>query len=393
MLVLSLVGCAGESGPGLVVLDSAGVEIVEVNAAEWPAGDGWSIDAEPMLRLGVASGDPAQEFNRIRGAVRFSDGGLAVADGGSQEIRYFEADGTFALTTGGPGEGPGEFEFLWYVTRAGRDTVVAWDIRSRRLSLFARDGSLVGEVVADGFLRANDFVGRFADGTYLFSGAIGQTGEATGVRRSTAYYITMGANGVAADTVAIKPHSESYYFRQDRGMLVSLTGLPFGRTSFAVVADSAFYVASSDRFEIDRKASDGRLLRRIRYPPGDRPLTDEDAESLAGLVLARTDLTAGGRPNIEMLFREVPLPPRQPAFSAFVADLAGNLWVADWISELAPPSDADRDWYVFAPDGRLLGNLPIPSALTVHEIGGNYVLGTVADELGVERVELYALRK
>jgi len=40
--------------------------------------------------------------------ARLADGGVAVADGGSQEVRFFDADGDFVRSVAGPGGGPGE---------------------------------------------------------------------------------------------------------------------------------------------------------------------------------------------------------------------------------------------------------------------------------------------
>jgi hypothetical protein len=42
--------------------------------------------------------------------VRLEDGRIAVLNGGTQEIRFYDATGTYLRSVGGEGEGPGEFE-------------------------------------------------------------------------------------------------------------------------------------------------------------------------------------------------------------------------------------------------------------------------------------------
>jgi hypothetical protein len=49
-------------------------------------------------------------------------------------------------------------------------------------------------------------------------------------------------------------------------------------------------------------------------------------------------------------------------------------------------------WKVFEPEGTLLGTVEVP-AVAVHQIGPDFVLAVGADELGVERVQLYGLER
>lgn len=48
-------------------------------------------------------------------------------------------------------------------------------------------------------------------------------------------------------------------------------------------------------------------------------------------------------------------------------------------------------WTVFDPGGRIQGLVETPPGLDVLEIGADYVLGRVTDELGVEYVHVWAL--
>jgi hypothetical protein len=48
---------------------------------------------------------------------------------------------------------------------------------------------------------------------------------------------------------------------------------------------------------------------------------------------------------------------------------------------------------VFDPDGRMLGQVVLPSGLDVKQIGDDFVLAVWRDEYEVEHVRMYELRK
>lgn len=110
LLCALVAGCASEesSGDGLIRRDSAGVEIVEQSA---PLRDslGWTVDPEPAVRIGARLRGADDMLFRVRGAARLSDRRIVVANGGTQEIRFYAADGRLERSAGGEGEGPGEF--------------------------------------------------------------------------------------------------------------------------------------------------------------------------------------------------------------------------------------------------------------------------------------------
>ncbi|MEX0892436.1 MAG: hypothetical protein WEB88_09730, partial [Gemmatimonadota bacterium] len=115
--ILTLTACgAGESASSAAQVsryDSAGIHIVETAAPAWnEPGQGWRLSAEATLQIGVVSGDPEYQFDRIMGTVRFDDGTIAVGTMGSGSIRYYDAEGNFLREAGRPGEGPGEFRQL-----------------------------------------------------------------------------------------------------------------------------------------------------------------------------------------------------------------------------------------------------------------------------------------
>ena len=71
-----------------------------------------------------------------------------------------------------------------------------------------------------------------------------------------------------------------------------------------------------------------------------------------------------------------------------LVDAEGNVWTRHFSI-----GDRQSEWTIFDPTGRWLGVLALPPGLNVKEIGSDYVLGVVVDDLDVEYVRLYALAK
>src|SRR5687767_10774943 len=72
----------------------------------------WTVDAQPVVRIGEVEAAPVYMFSGITGAVRLSDGRIVVADSGASNLRVYDARGRHVSTLGGPGSGPGEFQRL-----------------------------------------------------------------------------------------------------------------------------------------------------------------------------------------------------------------------------------------------------------------------------------------
>jgi hypothetical protein len=115
--------------------------VVSLHAPEW------NLPAEPSFQVG-ADGGEAYQLDRVRGALRLSNGNIAVLDGGSSELRVFDRDGKHVSTLARKGSGPGELQMPWTMYRRG-DTIFVVDVRHQHLTLFGPDGELIGTRPAD----------------------------------------------------------------------------------------------------------------------------------------------------------------------------------------------------------------------------------------------------
>ena len=85
----------------------------------------------------------------------------------------------------------------------------------------------------------------------------------------------------------------------------------------------------------------------------------------------------------------MPLVESYPAFMGIMSDLAGHLWVREYLGS----AEGGLVWTVFDPEGRVQGLMETPPGLRVFEIGADYILGIVYDDLGVEYVQLWPLSR
>ena len=65
------------------------------------------------------------------------DGGIVVADVHESALVYFDERGGLRTVAGGPGEGPGEFELLFWLGECAPDSIYAYDAGLGRASVFS----------------------------------------------------------------------------------------------------------------------------------------------------------------------------------------------------------------------------------------------------------------
>jgi hypothetical protein len=370
--------------------DSAGIEIVEVAADAWGDGEGWRVGSEPLLVIGQGT-RPDQELYRVRGAVRLSDGRVAVANAGTQEIRFFGPDGAFLYAAGGEGEGPGEFQSLFGLGRRG-DTLVAHDYMARRLTSFDAGGDMLGTTAVsyEGLPFMRLFPTRF--------GAVGlQLGRTQGLPeeyeyvRRLALYHRFDRDGGHLGPIDELAGMEMLYRGRNEGNVtyVMSTSPLIAHQQHETVVGERLVAGITDRFEIRIYAPDGALERLIRAPSRERGVTPEEWDRAMEEELQEREDTPEARSAVAELAELAPPPEVRPVFGRFVADREGYVWVAPYRPETGPTVS----WLVVDLEGPILGTVDLPRGFTPTEIGSDYVLGTVRDEMDVETVRLFALTR
>ena len=388
ILLCAVTGCGVDRTPAHSTLrDSAGVMIVETTEEDWPDGDSWQIDPQPVVTIGEAEG--ASEYNlfRVRGALRLDDGTIVVADAGNARIRFFNQDGHHIRSVGQRGEGPGDYQGIGLLGRCGRDSLVVWDAPRRRGTVLGSDGGF-GRVfsipsLGVGFVFIFD---SWDDGSLLGVAVKGIMADSaqTGIQRVNALYFRFGLAG-QVDSIGRFFDGESFVSSRYGLDVISM---PFGFRAVRAAHGTDLYYGNSKTYEIRILSTEGDLKRVIRLMKPLRPLSDEQIDRYVERQLAsETDPDRIRR--MRALYEEVPFHDVLPAYGNLEVDTEGNLWVADY----ALAGESVTSWRVFDKEGTMLGKIDAPSELTIFEIGADYILGKSVDSLGIERVVLLRLRK
>ncbi len=381
------VACQGATPPAGTTRDSAGIRIVETPSAARATAPLWRLTDPPLLEVGAVAGAPAYQFHGIEGTVRLPDGRVVVADAGSSEIRFFDADGRHLASHGRQGEAPGEYRRISALGRGPGDSLWVYDFGLRRFTVLTAAGEAVHTVSVGSVLSAVNGVGRLADGDFIVreEWSSGPRGEAsTGLVRYPAAVARLTHHGTALDTVALSLGREIVIMSEDgRGVMSAPL---FARHAVAAVHGNHVFVGDQTTFEVRRYGAGGALETIFRLTGLDLALGSDD-------VRRATDSLLGGaearlRPALRAHYTALPTPPTRPAYGPLLMSDGGDLWVG--------ASDAigtPRSWTVFDAAGTLRAIVQLPDRFRPYDIAGDLVTGTWQDELGVEYVRVYRIER
>jgi len=389
-------GGGGNTSYEPVVRDSAGVRIVENSGPAWAEGAGWRLSAEPVLTIGAAEAEPEYQMFGVRGISRLSDGRIVLPNSGTQEIRWYGSDGTHLVSAGGQGEGPGEFTGLEWLGVLAGDSVVAYDARQRRLSLFDPHGVFVRSSLIEidrwAAMQYPVFSAVLSDGSLLATGRlIDQQNMAEGPMLVPMAIYRYSQEGQGIDSLFDVPGWEALVVirRSDQVISMAVSGRPFGRSTRIGGANDRIYIGTPSTFEIRAHGLDGALLSIVRVLRPLDPLTagEIDAYKEQQLELVESDEALQTR---RRELDAIDYPDTKPAFGGVLTEDADrNLWVQGFT---ATGYEALR-WTVFDREHRMLGTVETPPRFAVSWIGDDLVLGVWRDEFDVEYVQGYALIK
>lgn len=388
LLCLFLAACGQpEQPPTYTVRDSAGIQIVENSAPLWGPGEGWRISEEPLLTIGVATGDEEYELYNVAATHRLSTGEIAVACAGSYEVRFYDSAGTYIRSVGREGGGPEEYNLMWDMWRLGSDSLAVFDYRNTRITVLGIRGELGRTYVpAHPPGRAGTFpMGPFSDGSFLGrSHIVAVEPQMEGIHREDVLMVRWSPEGDLLDEQIFRPGWEQFYRPLDGQMITAQP--PFGRQFGLATSPSRWYYGSTDHFEIEEYSPNGGLLRIIRREFENRPVTPEIRAEW--LRLARERFSRFPAPVLEWRLTQ-PFPETLPAYgSDWVVDDEGNLWVPEY-----PLPGEPTTWATFDPEGRFLGTVRAPGGGEIDQIGADFLLGVWVDEADVEQVRMYRLLK
>lgn len=398
-LSIAASGCgnAGGSGAGVVVRDSSGIEIVDNHGPIWVEGDQWRISEDPIATIG--SDDASEDYSlfRVRSAARLPNGDIVIANSGSHQLKFYGSDGRFIRAVGREGGGPGEFRRMWRVWVAG-DSIFASDFTLGRVTSYSIAGEFGQTMTLEQTPSSigTTAVGAFSDGSMLgFEFHI----DRSAVRQEGMHYASRdflfrrySRNGSISDSLGVFHSGESVQEMTtitnpttgETGHGMVSASAPFGHIGTTTAHGDFLYHGTGRSYEVQVFTSAGTLARLIRRLIPNPAVTDQDVEQF------RKDWLEGTNDWMHRVLPDLEIPETKPAYGTLKVDALGNLWVAEY------SIGRERNtglWTVFDPDGRMLGEVRIPPAGSVLDIGDDFLLGVWRTDLDVEQVRLYGLTK
>lgn len=398
LLVAILGACAADATTrNAVVRDSAGIAIVEIHAS-LPDEGALQLGAEPLVDIGVVDGAPEYQFYRVVGAGRLSDGRIAVLNAGTQQVRFYDADGRYLSASGGQGGGPGELRYPAHLQIATGDSIIVWEGPLGPRSVFDAAGAYVDRLTLDRAMIMAGLATHFSEGFTPLDGesvlltAYERQREDFTLRddlfRPVLGYLRVSFDGTRIDTLGWYGGIPQKYVDVGGSRRPVTMMLGYHAQVAAGGRPLRIYTGDTERFDIRVFDDDARLLRIIRRTAPPPPIDPQHVELVRRERLEWAEQRSG-REEMERMLAVSPVAPHYPAFSGLRTDVHGRLWV----EEYAPPGSDTTRLTAFDDDGREAGTIALPPSFRPLEIGDDYILGVFTDDLDVEHIRMYPLTR
>ncbi len=399
VIALTLASCTGDAGSGTLATraDSAGVEVITNTGPAWGEGAAWQIDAEPLLQIGHREdADPHYNLLGVRSALLLPDGGILVIVGGANEVRRFDAAGTWVQTMGRGGEGPGEFRRAQGLWVAGDTTFVA-DVQLNRVTGFGPDGAVVGTwpfpTLASG--QGVTPLARTTNGEWLGSvRALPNPGElptSGAVRFPMIWYRVAPGLASVSDSLAALPGQEQLIniSTDAAGQIAEMRimSLPISRASFGTSDGRSLLVGDNAAPELRRYDPVSGLQSIIRWTPPAVPIDAALLDRMKEAELREWEGNTAAQEGVARTYEEAPATGTVPYFGSVMMDTEGALWVEDYPLF---PRDSIR-YQVLQPGGQLLGRITLPPRHSVRHITRDRILAVWRDDDDLEYLRVYRL--
>ena len=223
-------------------------------------------------------------------------------------------------------------------------------------------------------------VGVLRDGSIL-------AGPPLGFERGDSVVVELrDATGAFVSSLGRHPGLERHLDAETRTIYRAI----FGRSLIMEPWGNRIVVSPTDRYEIKVFAQDGSLAQIVHR---DHQLRTPSAAHVEGFIEARVSrlVDQEARERRRRGYEPVPVSQYLPPFGTVMADELDYLWV----EEFEPPGEEQEGvlWSVFDPDGQILGFVETPEELEVYEIGEDYILGRILDELELEYIQVWPLER
>jgi hypothetical protein len=378
--------------------DSSGVHTVHSRHPRWEEAGFWTVAREPSVSVGGLNGPIEEILEEVSAARRQRDGDLVVADRQGRAVRVYDGQGSFVKSLGRPGAGPGEFQSPAEVVLAPGDSILVWDEQLFRLSLFDEGGKPLGDRTLDMGVVARKVdpplypgvVRPLPEGGFLVRlvDKGGGKGTVAGLSRRRSGALWVAEDQTSVKTIALFPGEEVVGVEAPWGFLDLEPPLAKRSPMAWSLHSRRICIGTQEGFAIDCYEENGER-NRISWDYDPPPVTRGEVEGWRTETTRLLDPKVGPE-ELKRMLDGVLLPERRPPHGPIYFDAGGNLWVEAGLRESR--EGIHLECLVFDPDGAWLGIVSLPP-LRILEIGSDYVLGVYQDDLEVQYLHLYELRK
>lgn len=360
----------------------------------------WSLSSTPSIRIGTLDGPPEYQFDRVAYAGHLSDGRYIIVDGGSLDVRWFAADGSFQARAGGRGEGPGEFRRVAAAAISAGDSTVLFDPSNGRMSWFGPDAALGRSLQIEllgtvGLFPLSDQRLLITDERPTFN--LG--GAEYNQTRDSLLLIVEPGRMQPLDTLLVLAGQQAATWVQYDGSKPTAThqfALPFGELTLAAALGGHIAVVPAGERDLRVLSDSGvpvQVVRRtdLKSPAVSGTLRDRYVANETELARAEGRSEVLSRTGAEDLLAMVRESSSVPSFDRMLTDhMADRVWLRDYVY----PWDEglDQRWTIHDSTGQVIAQVTTPSGLNVTQVGPTGVVGVERSELGVESVVAYAFR-
>lgn len=329
-----------------------------------------TVTLTEVIRIGDEAAGDTMLLGGVIQVSADSEGKVYVVESSFNGIHVFSAVGDHIRSIGRSGAGPGEFQNPPQIHVGPSDTLYAFDFWPRRLSVFTPDSQELEYSLSLG--SSNDacpptsLLGVEPEGFVLIcSEGVSSPSEAH-MTRFHRVYVQTRSGRVASDSIAVLPVREELVHTTHDTMRFHL--LRYGRSPHFVYAlGGSLYYVWNDTISIQVVGLDGTLQDAIKVSHEPVQVTRkerDDALAYYSALNSPFDKLARAR-----------LPVTKPAFSYFLVDDLGRLWISQSLRE----DVSGIEWLIVDQQGQVIASTMLSNQMRPMRIRGNRVYGRLID--------------
>ena len=344
--------------------------VVLISTANGMLMQGQGVTLTEASRIGDEAAGDTMLLGGVIQVNADSEGKVYIVESSFSGIHVFSAVGDHITSIGRSGVGPGEFQNPPQIHVGPGDTLYAFDFWPRRLSVFSPESHELEYSLSLG--STNDscpptsLLSVEPEGFVLIcSEGVSSPTEAH-MTRFHRVYVQTRSGRVASDSIAVLPVREELVHTTHDTM--RFHSLRYGRSPHFVYAlGGSLYYAWNDAISIQVVRVDGTLQDAIEVSHEPIRVTRKERNDALAYYSALD-------PPFDNLAR-ARLPATKPAYSYFLVDDLGRLWISQSVRE----DVSETEWLIVNQQGQVIASTMLSSQMRPMRIRGNRVYGRLID--------------